>query len=138
MLEVIQSDFARLGSETTAAEAEAGDAFQKYSADSATNKAVKETDVKHKTSKRQETESALAEAKKDLAATSDELTAAMDYYDKLKPSCVDAGVSYEDRVERRKAVIESLQEALKILSGDDIAVLKTAVLINKARVLRPG
>merc|ERR1719473_425688 len=122
MLEVIQSDFSRLESETTAAEAEAADAFQKYSADSATNKAVKETDVKHKTSKRQETESALAEAKKDLAATSDELTAAMDYYDKLKPSCVDAGVSYEDRVERRKAEIESLQEALKILSGDDIAV----------------
>merc|ERR1719502_707843 len=122
MLEVIQSDFARLESETTAAEAEAADAFTKFSADSATNKAVKETDVKHKTSKRQETESALAEAKKDLAATSDELTAAMDYYDKLKPSCVDAGVSYEDRVERRKAEIESLQEALKILSGDDIAV----------------
>merc|ERR1719269_70090 len=46
MLEVIQSDFARLESETTAAEAEAADAFQKYGADSATNKAVKETDVK--------------------------------------------------------------------------------------------
>ena len=37
-------------------------------------------------------------------------------------SCVDAGVSYEDRVARRKEEIESLQEALKILSGDDIAV----------------
>merc|ERR1719473_1323168 len=122
MLEVIQTDFARLTSETTADEAEAADVFQKYSADSATNKAVKETDVKHKTSKKQETESALAEAKRDLAATHEELTAAMDYYDKLKPSCVDAGVSYEDRVERRKAEIESLQEALKILSGDDIAV----------------
>jgi len=122
MLEVIQSDFARLESETTAGEAEAADVFQKYSADSATNKAVKETDVKHKTSKKQETESALAEAKKDLAATQEELTAAMDYYEKLKPSCVDAGVSYEDRVARRKEEIESLQEALKILSGDDIAV----------------
>merc|ERR1719502_205477 len=56
MLEVIQSDFARLESETTAGEAEAADVFQKYSADSATNKAVKETDVKHKTSKKQETD----------------------------------------------------------------------------------
>merc|ERR1719182_889586 len=121
MLEVIQSDFARLESETTAGEAEAADVFQKYSSDSATNKAVKETDVKHKTSKKQETESSLAEAKKDLAATHEELSAAMDYYDKLKPSCVDAGVSYEDRVARRKEEIESLQEALKILSGDDIA-----------------
>jgi septal ring factor EnvC (AmiA/AmiB activator) len=95
--------------------------FQKYSSDSATNKAVKETDVKHKTSQKQETESSLAEAKKDLAATHEELSAAMDYYEKLKPSCVDAGVSYEDRVARRKEEIESLQEALKILSGDDIA-----------------
>merc|ERR1719207_467766 len=80
MLEVIQSDFARLESETTAGEAEAADVFQKYSSDSATNKAVKETDVKHKTSKKQETESSLAEAKKDLAATHEELSAAMDYY----------------------------------------------------------
>merc|ERR1719231_287214 len=120
MLEVIQSDFSRLTSETEAGEAEAADAFQKYSTDSATNKAVKETDVKHKTGKRQQTESALAEAKKDLGTTNEELTAAMDYYDKLKPSCVDADVSYEERVERRKAEIESLQEALKILSGDDM------------------
>merc|ERR1719198_859903 len=50
MLEVIQSDFAELESETTAAEAEAADFYAKYMADSTTNKAVKETDVKHKTS----------------------------------------------------------------------------------------
>merc|ERR1719258_763914 len=122
MLEVIASDFARLETETGAAEAEAEDVFFKYSSDSATNKAVKETDVKHKTSKKQETESALSDAKKDLAATNEELAAAMDYYEKLKPSCVDTGISYEDRVEQRKEEIESLQEALKILSGQDIAV----------------
>merc|ERR1719456_158478 len=122
MLEVIQSDFAELESTTTANEAEAADFFTAYMADSATNKAVKETDVKHKTTAKQDTESALQEAKKDLAGTHEELTAAMDYYEKLKPSCVDQGVSYEDRVARRKEEIESLQEALKILSGDDIAV----------------
>ena len=39
-------------------------------------------------------------------------------------SCVDAGVSYEDRVARRKEEIESLQEALRILNGEDIAFLQ--------------
>merc|ERR550537_299010 len=63
-------------------------------------------------------ESALGSAKKDLATTKEELAAAMDYYEKLKPSCVDAGVSYEERVARRKEEIESLQEALKILSAE--------------------
>jgi chromosome segregation ATPase len=122
MLEVITSDFARLESETTAEEAQAADEYDRFAADSATNKAVKETDIKHLTSKKQETESSLSEARKDLAATQQELNAAMDYYEKLKPSCVDTGISYEDRVARRKEEIESLQEALKILTGDEIAV----------------
>merc|ERR1719456_588203 len=122
MLEVIQSDFSRLESETSAAEQEAADLFAKYSSDSAVNKATKETNIKMKTSKKTDTESALAETKKDLAATQEELSAAMDYYDKLKPSCVDAGVSYEDRVARRNAEIQSLKEALDILGGNDVAV----------------
>ena len=37
----------------------------------------------------------------------------------VRRSCVDAGVSYEDRVARRKEEIESLQEALRILNGKD-------------------
>ena len=55
------------------------------------------------------------------ASESAELDAALAYFDKLKPSCVDSGVSYEDRVGRRKEEIESLQEALRILNGEDIA-----------------
>jgi len=120
MLEVIESDFARLESDTASGEAEAQRVFEEFAADSATDKAVKTTDIKHKADERQGRESALAAAKKDLRATSEELDAALQYYDKLKPSCVDAGSSYEERVARRKEEIESLQEALKILSGDDL------------------
>ncbi len=57
----------------------------------------------------------------DLDGTQKELDASFSYFDKFKPSCSAAGVSYEDRVASRKEEIESLQEALKILNGEDLA-----------------
>merc|ERR1719152_133715 len=102
MIEVIQSDFARLESETTAAEAAGQKEYDQFMADSEVDKAQKTSDIEHKTTSKQNAESALSEKKSDLAGTEKELAAAMAYYDKLKPSCVDAGVSYEDRVARRK------------------------------------
>ena len=46
---------------------------------------------------------------------------ALAYFDTRLPSCIDAGVSYDDRVARRKEEIESLQKALRILNGEDVA-----------------
>merc|ERR1719421_1730610 len=121
MLEVIQSGFARLETDTKAAEAEAQKAFDEFTSESAVNRAANAKDVEHKTTKKTNQEAALTAKKADLEGTQKELDAALAYYDKLKPSCVDAGVSYEDRVARRKEEIESLQEALRILNGEDIA-----------------
>merc|ERR1719191_2067710 len=121
MLEVIESDFARLESETKAAEAAAQAEYDEFMHDSELDKTAKEKDVEHRTVKKQDDQEALVTKKDDLESAKKELTAAMAYYDKLKPSCVDSGVSYEERVAQRKAEIESLQEALKILSGDTIA-----------------
>jgi prefoldin subunit 5 len=120
MLEVIQSDFARLEAETTAAEETAQKEYESFMTDSKVDKESKTTDIEHKTAKKQDEESALTVAKQDLEATQKELDAALLYFDKLKPSCVDADVSYEDRVARRKEEIASLQEALKILEGKEI------------------
>ena len=47
--------------------------------------------------------------------------AANRYYEKLKPSCIETGVSHEERAAKRQEEIESLQEALRILSGEDVA-----------------
>jgi len=121
MLEVIESDFARLEAETSTSESEAADEFQRFSDDSSQDKAVKNMDLENKGKDKATAESDLLATKKDLEATQAELDAALAYYDKLKPSCVDAGLSYEDRVRQREEEIQSLQEALKILSGDDIA-----------------
>jgi len=115
MLEVIQSDFTRLLTETTAAEDNGAKEFTAFTRDSKKNKAVKETDMKHKTNSKTTKEGDLETAKKDLAGTQEELDAALAYFEKLKPSCVEAGESYEERVARRKEEIESLTDALKIL-----------------------
>merc|ERR1712166_718660 len=121
MLEVIESDFARLEAETSSSEATAQKTYDEFMTDSKVDKAQKTTDSEHKTAKKQDQEQALTVKSGDLEGTQKELDAALAYFDKLKPSCVDAGVSYEDRVGRRKEEIESLQEALKILNGEDIA-----------------
>jgi hypothetical protein len=121
MLEVIESDFARLEAETSSAEATAQRVYDEFMTDSKVDKAQKTTDSEHKAAKKQDQEQALTVKTSDIEGTQKELDAALAYYDKLKPSCVDAGVSYEDRVGRRKEEIESLQEALRILNGEDIA-----------------
>jgi len=121
MLEVIESDFARLESDTKASEASSQKEYDDFTTDSKVDKSSKSTDIEHKTAKKQDETQSLASKNGDLEGTQKELDAALAYFDKLKPSCVDSGVSYEDRVGRRKEEIESLQEALKILNGEDIA-----------------
>jgi chromosome segregation ATPase len=121
MLEVIQEDFSRLEAATSAAEAEGEQEFKKFTKESAVNQAQLTKDVEHKEKKKTDVEGDLTTAQGDLKDVQTELDAALSYYEKLKPSCIDAGVSYDDRVARRQEEIESLQEALRILSGEDLA-----------------
>merc|ERR1712113_253168 len=121
MLEVIESDFARLEADTKAAEASALKEYDSFMTDSKVDKSAKTTDIEHKEAKKQDQSQELGVKENDLDGTQKELDAALAYYDKLKPSCVDAGVSYEDRVARRKEEIESLRNALRILNGESIA-----------------
>merc|ERR1719160_1293371 len=119
-LEVIMSDFARLEAETTTDEETEQEEYDKYMFDSKKDKALKEQEISQKQEKTTAQESALQAAKRELAATQEELDAAMAYYDKLKPQCVDSGITYEERVKRREEEIQSLKEALQILSGESI------------------
>jgi len=120
MLEVIQSDFARLEAETKAAETQAQKEYDQFMTDSEVDKTQKTQDIEHKTKLKQDQSKSMVEKQSDLEGTQKELDAALDYYEKLKPSCVDSGVSYEDRVKRREEEIQSLKEALQILNGEDL------------------
>jgi len=116
MLEVIETDFARLEADTTAAEKQAASEYSTFMDDSQADKKHKhETEVQTKLDK-DEAEFEKSQTQKDLAAVQQELDKANEYYEYLKPSCLEVKVSYEERVAARKAELESLNEAYDILA----------------------
>lgn len=123
-LEVIQSDFARLESETSDAENAAQQAFDDYMGGATSDRDQKNGDIKNKKdaviSKKEELDTAI----NDLDKTQGELDAALTYYEKLKPSCIgtqETGTSdFNTRIQRRQEEIASLKQALTILNGEDI------------------
>merc|ERR1719487_657238 len=120
MLEVILSDFARLETETTEAENSAANTYEKFMNESNEDVAVKETEIEHKSNKKDTTSDNIRDLNKNLKLTQTELDKALEYFEKLKAECVDTQVSYEERVRMREEEIQSLQEALKVLAGEDL------------------
>jgi len=124
MLEVIKSDFARLETETSASEAAAQEEYETFMEDSAISKTEKEKDVEYKSNAKKSKEIVVSDKKTDLESAEQALSAAQASYEKLRPPCLDAGMTYEERVSRRQEEIEALQEALRILNGQDITALQ--------------
>lgn len=126
-LEVIQSDFARLESETQEAEKAASDQFDSYMSDATADKTQKESDIREKKLDQSSKEQDLLTADHDLELAQKELTAALDYYDKLKPSCMiptdqaSGAAMFDERVHRREEEIAALKECLSILNGETIS-----------------
>merc|ERR1740130_702026 len=120
MLEVVLSDFARLETETSSTEGIQQAAYDKMMDEANEDVAVKETEMNHKVNKKDQAGENINSLKKNLEMTQSELDTALDYYAKLKAQCVDTNLSYEDRVRMREEEIISLQEALKMLNGEDI------------------
>jgi len=116
MLEVILSDFTRLESEATSSEAQEEQEYRNWMFESARDRALKAGEVAQKDAKKNDKETALHSSKVDLKETQATLDKAIKYYEKLKPDCVDSGISYAEREQKRQEEIISLQEALKILT----------------------
>merc|ERR1719454_2801321 len=116
MLEVIETDFARLEADTTAAETQAATEYDAFMEDSTKDKKAKhDLEVKTKLDK-DRTEFERSQTKKELKMEEEELAKANDYYEQLKPNCLEVKVSYEERVARRKEELAALNEAYDILN----------------------
>jgi transcription antitermination factor NusG len=115
MLEVILTDFERLAAETTATEDQAAQEYSEFMSEATASKKVKhDSEVKLRLEKDQ-AEFKVSQTQKDLDANQLELDKANEYFEYLKPACLEVHVSYEERAAKRKEEIAALNEAWEIL-----------------------
>merc|ERR1719231_702185 len=118
ILEVCESDFSKDLAKEEAAESDAQADYDKTSQMNKISKAQKEQDVKYFTQEFKSLDKEIAELSSDKGTAGSELSAVMEYYDKIKDRCVAKPESYEDRTARRTAEIEGLKTALNILENE--------------------
>jgi chromosome segregation ATPase len=120
MLEVAESDFAKMVAEAKANENMAVETFEKNVADARVLKASKLAELKGKESEIKGLQASLDNQAQDKEGVTAELQAVNEYLDKLKPQCETKAPSYEEQKARREQEIEGLKNALSILSGTGI------------------
>jgi chromosome segregation ATPase len=132
MLSAAESDFTKLLADCEAGESAAQDAYDKLTQDNKVAKSTKQSDAKGKGQEVKQLEVALSNYKEDHETLSTELTAVLNYLDKLKPQCETKAMSYGERKARREEEIAGLKEALQILS-DDTAFLEVKSALRGVR-----
>lgn len=115
MLEVIQSDFTRLKSETETSEGTAAREHETFMTLSEKSKKQKHDEEFLLSLDKDQQEFEKGQTEKDLRSTRAELEKANSYYQYLKPSCVQVQVSFEERAARREEEINALKEAYAVL-----------------------
>jgi len=117
MMEVIQSDFERTISETQKAESQAQKDHLEFTTETQKSLAEKNMAKKENTKIKDETDSNFADASDSMDAQTKILVTSIKELMELKPTCIDTGMSYADRVAMREQEIASLKKALCILGA---------------------
>jgi chromosome segregation ATPase len=120
MVEVIQSDFERTIKMTTQEEAEAQADFIQFERTSKSDIKGKETKIKLDKQDLKATKTSLKKNREDLKTETGLLDDCLKGIEELKPVCIDTGMSYTERVEKREEEIEALKKALCMLDGEQV------------------
>merc|ERR1719247_2998007 len=120
MLEVIISDFERTIKVTTKSEKEAQREFVKFERTTKASIASKETSKSNAEFELKKTEMTILEKMDDLGKHQAMLDDALKALEDLRPACVDTGMSYEDRVQKRKDEIDALKKAMCELDAEGV------------------
>eukprot|EP00930_Biecheleria_cincta_P031246 TRINITY_DN216_c0_g2_i2.p1 TRINITY_DN216_c0_g2~~TRINITY_DN216_c0_g2_i2.p1 ORF type:complete len:680 (-),score=242.42 TRINITY_DN216_c0_g2_i2:116-2155(-) len=117
MMQLIESDFARLEAETSSEEEASKKEYDEFMEDSKIDKATKGKDVEFKSGKQQSKQQALKVTDDDLHSANKELDAAKAYFDKLQSKCMDSEESIAESKQTREKEIADLKEALQMLNS---------------------
>merc|ERR1719484_171389 len=126
LLEVAESDFAKSLAEGQAAEDALIAEYEKYLEDSKVSRATMLQDQKNKNAEKSRLDALIAELTEDVGDSQKDLDAVLEYMDKIKSNCETKTPTHEERQARRAKEIEGLQNALGILSGEDLGFLQKA------------
>jgi len=120
ILEVIKTDFERTVRSTEAAEKKAAEEFVEFDR-------VTRSDIGAKETKKTLDEQDLVTTRNTIESKTADLTTAMNLLDSalkmledLKPTCVDHGMSYAERVQKREEEMDALKRALCILDTEGV------------------
>jgi hypothetical protein len=119
LLEVIKSDFENSISKTNGAEGVAQGDYDDFKTQTETDMGDKGTLKDTKTSEKETAELDIVQADADLKSQNEALNLALEELQKLKPVCVDSGMTYEERTARRLQEVDALKQALKLLQETD-------------------
>lgn len=122
ILEVAESDFARSLAEGQSSEDDEQEGYEKTTQDNKVSTATKKASVEGKTQEAARLEQSITDSKSDLSGINEELSAVLEYLEKLRPQCVAEPESYEDRKARREREIEGLQTGLEVLESETALV----------------
>jgi hypothetical protein len=121
ILETAAEDFTKLAMDTEEAEAAALAEYKDFTQKAEVTKAKKNASIMGKTSELKSLEAQLAQIKEDLDITQQELDAVNKVLANLNEQCANKAMSYEERKQRREAELAGLQNALEILSEENMA-----------------
>jgi len=120
MLEVIKTDFQRTISKTKDAEKSASASFVDFERSAKTDASGKETKLTLNAEDLAATTNKLEQGMADIRTAVSLMDSEVKKLEAIHPMCVDNGMSYEERVEKRKAEMEALTRALCILDTNNV------------------
>lgn len=120
LLEVIVSDFERTIKTTAADEEKEAAEFVEFDRTSKADIGGKTTKTELNDQDLETTKTNIVEKSKDMQTNMDLVDKALEELEELKPLCIDTGMSYEERVEKREEEIDALKRALCILDTDNV------------------